>query len=51
VAAVAKVADVGRLVLMHMNPLVTGDDPIGIDAARAIFPNTEIAHDQLAISF
>jgi ribonuclease BN (tRNA processing enzyme) len=49
VAQVAKDAFVGRLVLMHMNPLSVADDPIGLDVARAIFPATELAEDGMVI--
>ena len=51
VARVAKRAGVGRLVLSHLNPLVTGPDPIGLAAAQAIFPETEIACDNMRIDF
>lgn len=51
VAQVAKRAGVGRLLLVHMNPLVTDEDPIGLETARAIFSNTEVANDNLAVEF
>lgn len=51
VAEVAHNADVGRLVLVHINPLFTDDDPIGLDVARAIFPATEIGQDLMEIEF
>ncbi|MHC4398275.1 MAG: MBL fold metallo-hydrolase [Planctomycetota bacterium] len=51
VAEVAKAAGVGRLVLVHINPLTTDDDPIGLDTARAIFPNTEIGEDLMEVEF
>lgn len=51
VAELAQAANVGRLVLVHVNPLDETDDPIGVDAARAIFPATEIAYDGLEIEF
>ena len=51
VARLAAAAGVKRLVLMHFNPLETGDDPIGLATARAIFPATDIAHDGLQIEF
>ena len=51
VAQVAKAADVGRMLLVHVNPLSEEDDPIGLDVARAIFPNTEIAEDGQEIEF
>jgi ribonuclease Z len=51
VAQVAKRAGVGRLVLVHMNPLVNGDDPIGLETARKIFPNTVVGHDGMVVEF
>jgi ribonuclease Z len=51
VARLAAAAGVKRLVLMHFNPLETGDDPIGLATARAIFPTTEIARDGLQLEF
>lgn len=51
VAEVARRAKVGRLVLSHLNPLITAADPVGLATARAIFPNTEIARDNMRIDF
>lgn len=51
VAQVAEEAEVGRLVLVHTNPAVTDPDPIDIEVARAIFPNTELAADRQEIEF
>jgi ribonuclease BN (tRNA processing enzyme) len=51
VAQVARRAGVGRLVLVHMNPLATEDDPIGLDVARAIFPQTILAEDGMELEF
>ncbi|MBN2474513.1 MAG: MBL fold metallo-hydrolase [Pirellulales bacterium] len=51
VARVARKARVGRLVLVHLNPLSTEDDPIGLDAARAIFPATELGDDLMELEF
>ena len=51
VAQVAREARVGRLVLVHLNPLSTEDDPIGLEVARAIFPNTEIGEDFTELEF
>ncbi len=48
---VARDADVRRLVLVHTNPLTETDDPIGLDIARAIFPNTEIGTDRMELTF
>ena len=51
VAQVAKAAQVGRLVIVHVDPVVTDPDPIGLDVARAIFPNTELGTDLQEIEF
>jgi ribonuclease BN (tRNA processing enzyme) len=42
---------VRRLVLVHFNPLTSADDPIGRDAARRIFPHTDLGLDQQVIEF
>jgi ribonuclease Z len=51
VAQVARAAGVKRLALVHFNPLSTADDPIGVDAARAIFPNTILGEDRMELEF
>ena len=51
VAQVAKRAGVKRLVLVHLNPLSTADDPIGLEVARAIFPNTILGEDRMELEF
>ena len=51
VAQVAKQAGVGRLVLVHLNPLSNEDDPIGLDVARSVFPATELGRDGAEIEF
>ena len=51
VAQLARAAGVGRLVLVHLNPLSEADDPIGLEVARAIFPRTELGEDLLALEF
>jgi ribonuclease BN (tRNA processing enzyme) len=51
VAEVALAAGVGRLVLVHVNPLINAIDPVGLATARAIFPATEIGTDGLDIDF
>ena len=51
VAELAQEANVGRLVLLHIYPLYSEEDPIGLDVARRIFPATEIAHDRMEIEF
>lgn len=51
VAQVARQADVKRLYLVHVNPMIDGDDPIDIEVARAIFPHTELSHDRQVVEF
>ena len=51
VAQVAQAAGVGRLVLVHLNPLNNDDDPIGLDVARRVFPATELGRDGAEIEF
>jgi ribonuclease BN (tRNA processing enzyme) len=51
VAKVAKAADVGFLVLVHVNPLSSSPDPIGLEVAQAIFPNTLMGVDGMEITF
>lgn len=51
VAQVAQKAGVGRLVLVHVDPFSTEADPIGLDVARSIFPNTELGEDLMEIEF
>lgn len=51
VLQVAAEAGVGRLVLVHINPLADGQDAIDLVAARRRFPRTEIGTDGLEIVF
>ena len=51
VARLAKSAQVGRLLLVHIDPQRPDDDPVGISSIRRIFPNTELAEDLLEIEF
>ncbi len=51
VAQAAKQAGVKRLVLVHLNPLSTADDPVGLDAARAIFPGAILGEDRMELEF
>ncbi len=51
VATLAKNAGVGHLVLVHIDPRRPDDDPVGLKTARAIFPNTTLAEDRMAIKF
>ncbi len=51
VAALAKAAGVGRLVLIHLAPHLSIVDPVGLDVARSIFPATELGEDLKEIEF
>jgi len=51
VAQVAAAAEVGRMVLVHINPLLANDDAVDIDAARKIFKNVEIGVDGMELVF
>jgi len=51
VAQVAAKAGVKRLVLTHFDSLATSDDPIGLAAARKIFPATELGYDGMTVDF
>jgi len=49
VAEVARDAGVGRLLLVHIDPRRSDDDPIDIRRARAVFANTDMAEDLMEI--
>ncbi len=51
VAEVAAAAGVGRLVLVHINPLLSNDVELGVAGARRIFPEIEIGVDRMEIDF
>jgi len=51
VARVAKAVDAKRLVMIHLAPHTNKVDPVGLDVARKIFPNTELAEDLKPIEF
>lgn len=44
-------AEVGRLVLIHLDPLDDPIDPVGIEAARRVFARTEVGRDGMEIDF
>ena len=50
-ARTARDAGAKRLLLTHFDPQHPEDDPIGLRAARAIFPATELAEDHMEIEF
>lgn len=51
VAEVAAAAEVKRLVLVHINPLLTDDGQIDLATARSIFPTTEVGVDRAELEF
>lgn len=51
VAELARDANVGKLVLTHIDPQKTDDDPIGIKTAQKIFPDTILGEDLMKIDF
>jgi ribonuclease BN (tRNA processing enzyme) len=51
VVEVARKAAVGRLLLVHVNPLALKEDPVGLDVARRVFPATELASDGMVVDF
>lgn len=51
VAEVARAAQVGRLVLVHVNPMIEAIDPVGVETARAIFPASVIGQDFAEFDF
>ena len=51
VARLAAAAEVGRLVLIHINPLLASDDEIELATAHKIFPNTVVGVDRMEVEF
>ncbi|TWU09684.1 Ribonuclease BN [Symmachiella macrocystis] len=51
VAQLARDAEVGRLYLTHFDPQNDGNDPVGLEIARGIFPESAVAEDLLEIEF
>ncbi|WP_437201497.1 MBL fold metallo-hydrolase [Planctomicrobium sp. SH664] len=50
VARVAAAAQVGRLIVTHLDPYNTVDDPVGLTGMRALFPHVEVAFDGMTVS-
>jgi ribonuclease BN (tRNA processing enzyme) len=50
-AKVAAAAEVKRLVLVHLNPLLKDESEIDIDEARRAFANTDIGADRMELEF
>jgi ribonuclease Z len=51
VAELARRAGARRLVLVHLDPASPNDDPIGLDVAKAIFPETVLGEDCMEVEF
>jgi len=51
VAELARDAGVGQLFLVHIDPLNTSEDPVDLQTARRIFPDTHLAGDGLVSEF
>lgn len=51
VAQVAAAAGVGRLILVHVNPLSQEQDPVSLATAQRLFPATELGFDKMEIEF
>ncbi|MDA7503692.1 MBL fold metallo-hydrolase [bacterium] len=49
VAELANEAEVGRLIVVHVDPMDETDDPIGLPGMQEIFPQTIIAEDGLTL--
>ena len=51
VLELAKAAEVKRLVLTHIDPLIIDADPLRLAPSRHLFPNTETARDLMEVEF
>ncbi len=51
VAQLARQAQVKRLLLVHLDPTADDDDPVGLTAARRVFPETQIGRDRMIVEF
>lgn len=51
VLQVARAANVGQLVLVHMDPRDDGPDPVGLDAVRDQFPGALLGEDKMELEF
>jgi ribonuclease BN (tRNA processing enzyme) len=50
-AAVAAAAQVGQLVLVHINPQIEDDAAFDLQAARRIHPDIELGRDEMELQF
>ena len=51
VAELALAAGVNRLILVHLDPMASGDDPVRLATAQKIFPATAVGLDRMAVAF
>ncbi len=51
VLEVARAANVGQLVLVHMDPKDDGPDPVGLSGRRDIFPAAVLGEDKMELEF
>jgi ribonuclease BN (tRNA processing enzyme) len=51
VAQVAAAAEVGRLVLVHINPQLKRDDDLDLASVRKTFPNAQLGCDRMELEF
>jgi len=51
VAQVAAAAEVGRLVLVHLNSLLVDDADLDLSSAKKVYPSIEIGFDRMEIEF
>ncbi|SFI35745.1 MBL fold metallo-hydrolase [Planctomicrobium piriforme] len=51
VARLAVEAEVGRMVIVHVDPTIPLEDPVGVEGMRQIFPQTTLGYDGLSLEF
>ncbi|MCG8586608.1 MAG: MBL fold metallo-hydrolase [Pirellulales bacterium] len=51
VAQLARDADVGRLILVHVNPLASRDEVAALESAREIFAELDVGYDKMVVEF
>ncbi|MCA9210497.1 MAG: metal-dependent hydrolase, partial [Planctomycetales bacterium] len=51
VAQLARAADVKRLVLVHINPMLDQEHPLDLELVRDVFPAIEVGADGQVIEF
>jgi len=51
VLEVARAANVGQLVLVHMDPKNDSPDPVGLSGGRDIFPAAVLGEDKMELEF